>query len=591
MIETLLEAMPNEDKKQIEKAIAFAQNKLDKEDYLHSILTAELLIEKQLDTETIIASTLHDIEYYGKGTHEEIKKEFGEKVAEIVQEATQIQQTIDRNFPKIKSETMSLLILSIASNIQTLVIQLAEIITLFKHPNKKQDLKRLIKVTKDIYIPLSIKLGLSNYTWDLQDLVFYAENPQAYEKIKQLVGKTKVEREQLIEEVKKEMLEALKGKISCQISGRPKGLNSIYEKMKKTPFDKINDIYGIRIICNKEKECYEVLGYIHSLYKLLPDAFDDYFAKPKENGYKSIHTAVKRGEDTIEVQIRTWEQHMRIESNLYWEYKRIKSKKIDQELSWERQLIEWQKSIGESAERKKIISKHIFAFTPKNDVIQLSAGATAIDFAFAVHTDIGKKMKKVIINNKLMPIETKLNNLDKVEIITDSKPQIKSTWLNYATTEKARSKIKTHFGIQIKKTNAKEKPLALKKIKMADCCHPLPGEDVIGVKTTKRKIIIHKKNCPNIKKIQKSKLIEINFETAKGKTRLRVVVVDRIGLLGEILTEIKKSGAKIIKTNFEIKKTGYAEALFDLESENVNKIERLMERIENLPSVQNVKRE
>ena len=257
-------------------------------------------------------------------------------------------------------------------------------------------------------------------------------------------------------------------------------------------------------------------------------------------------------------------------------------------MSWERQLLEWQKQTGEEKFEKKIAGNKIFTFTPKNDAIPLPREATALDFAFAVHTEIGKKAEKVKINGQLKTLETKLNNLDKIEIITNPKTQMKKSWLQNVITEKAKTKIKTHFQLNTKKIS-KEIPLKMKdtkKIKMAECCHPLPGEDVIGVKTTKRKIIIHKKDCPNIKKLTKEKLLQINFEREKGETGIRIKAIDRNGLLGEILEEIKNSGATLKNTNFKIKKNGYIDAMFSLEIKNAQKLEKLIEKINSIPSIQ-----
>ena len=240
---------------------------------------------------------------------------------------------------------------------------------------------------------------------------------------------------------------------------------------------------------------------------------------------------------------------------------------------------------------KKTVGKRIFAFTPKNDAISLPIGASVIDFAYAVHTDIGKRMEKAKVNGIFVPIETKLKNLDKVEIITTDKPQVKKAWLNFVETEKAKTKIKSLFGLKtVKKKNVCIAQKDMKKIKLAECCHPLPGEEVVGVKTTKRKIMVHKKNCPNIAKLPKDKLLCIDFEQDTGKTQIKVVVLDRLGVLAEILSEIKNAGVNLNNTTFKIKKTGYAEAIFELEVKSVEKLDKLIEKIEHVPSVQHVER-
>jgi GTP diphosphokinase / guanosine-3',5'-bis(diphosphate) 3'-diphosphatase len=592
-LNNLIDVTLEKDQPKVQNAYTYLEKKLTKEEVEHASRVTKILIEKGLGAETLIAGLLHDTIYNKKSTFEDIKNNFGENVAGIVKEIAIIKEVVDSNYSRLDSETISSLVFSISSDLQTIIIILAEVTEMLGEALRESSHpKRLIAVTKEIYSPLALKLGIARSNWKIEDDCFKLESPEAYEKIKKLVNKTREEREALIEEVKEEISKLINGKIDFQISGRPKNFKAIHEKLKKTIFRNIHDLYGIRIICNKEKDCYEALGYVHSKYPIIPGAFDDYIAKPKSNGYKSIHTAIKRDEDILEVQIRTWEQHLRIESNLYWEYKKLKQNRdFEKKLSWERQLIEWQKSIGEESNKKKFYSKRIFVFTPKNEVISLPSGATTIDFGFAVHTDIGKKIKQAKVNGFLVPIETKLQNLDKVEIITDNKIQIKESWINNVITEKAKSKIKAHFGMtSTKKIKNPIQTASLKKIKMADCCHPLPGEDVIGVKTTKRKIIIHKKNCPNLKKISKTKLVEISFDKGEGKTQLKVSGIDRIGLLGEILNEIKKNNGHILKTNFDIKKSGYVIATFDIEIANLTKLEKLMEKLGKIPSINSIER-
>ncbi len=572
------------------EALKLVEDRLGFEKKEHAKRVAEIIKEKELSEETILAATIHDLIYKEKATYDEIKEKFSEKIAEIVQETATVQKVLDRNYTKIPPETMSELLLSTVSTLEPIIITIADAYDTLKE-NSEKEYPFLAKQCEEIYIPLAIKLGITKLDWKLQDVVFRTQNPQGYQKIKSMVKRTREEREKLVEEVKKEIEHTLKGKLNCQVYGRPKNFKAIYEKLKKVSFNKMYDIYGIRIICNKEKDCYVALGYIHSKYDIIQEAFDDYIAKPKNNGYKSIHTAIIRNKDIIEVQIRTWEQHLRTESSLYWEYKRIKKyKELERDVSWERQLIDWQKDIG-TENKKKSIGKKIFIFTPRNDVIVLPVGANAIDFAFAVHTDVGKKMQKAKINNQLVPIETKLNNLDKVEIIAGEKTNIQKSWLTTVVSEKAKQKIKQQFGIKTQKRKGEsERKSSYKKIKMAECCKPLPGEDVIGVKTTKRRIIIHKKECKNVLKLPKSKLVEIDFEKEKGETEIKVKAVDRIGLLSEILQEIKKNGAKLLTTNFKIKKSGYVEAIFGIEINNAQKLDKVLQKIQKIPSVQEAER-
>ncbi len=548
----------------------------------------ETLLKKDLPL-TCVEALIFKTILKGKKETEELKQKFSENAKKIALNMIQMEEVIKRNYSKIPNETIPSIILSLSEDFQPIIIEIEETADALFNKEKFIYENNYAKKAIDIWLPLAIKIGMSDCEWKIQDFSFRVINPQGFEKVKKLVNKPREEREKLIEEVIIELKKLLEGKIKTTIYGRPKSFKSIFDKLNKVSFEKIYDIYGVRIICEKEKECYEALGLVHFKYDLIQAAFDDYIAKPKPDGYKSIHTAVKRKNDEIEVQIRTWAQHLRITGENYWNYKKIsKDKEFEKELSWERQLLEWQKQTGKERNNTKNTGNKLFIFTPKNDVIPLPKGSTVIDFAFAVHTDIGKNAEKGKINGQLVPLETKLSNLDTVEIVTNEKSQMKKTWLQNAITEKATSKIKTFFGM-IKNKEKKENILSTKeakKIKMAECCHPLPGEDVVGVKTTKRKIIIHKKNCPNISKINKNKLVNINFEREKGETGVRIKAIDRPGLLGEILEEIKNSGATLKNTNFKIKKNGYADAMFILEIKNAQKLENLIEKLSNIPSVQ-----
>jgi guanosine-3',5'-bis(diphosphate) 3'-pyrophosphohydrolase len=555
-----------------------------------------ILQEKKLGKEILLSYLLKELFNQKQITFEEIEKVFGEEIKNIVKENIRIFQVLKANYKKITSELLEELVLSLSSDLRTLLLIIIELIYDLKNKTtNNQNQKANVFLAHQIFAPLATKLGISEFKWQLEDYAFKVENQKQYDQIKKQINKTREEREEIIKNIKEELKNYFKNKKEIQIFGRPKNFYSIYKKSKTIPIQKMLDIYGVRIICNKERDCYEILGYIHSKYDFIKEAFDDYISKPKitKTGleYKSIHTIIKHKNELIEVQIRTWQQHMKIESNLYWEYKQIKNKKIDQNLSWERQLIEWQKNLGQETTKLKNLSKRIFIFTPQNEIISLPKDSTALDFAFAVHSEIGQHTQKAIVNKELVPIDTKLKNLDKVEIITDAKTKIKRNWINFVVSEKAKTKIKRYFGIK-EKLKQKMKPTLKKekKIKLAECCSPLPGEDVIGIKTTKRKIIIHKRDCPNIKNTPDNKKIEIYFEKNKGKTKIKIIALDRLGLLAEILTTLQKNKITLISNEFEIKKKGYVQAIFEVEVKNINKLEKTLEDLKKIPSIQDLQR-
>lgn len=436
--------MPNEEipQKEIQKAKEYLKEQKTPMSEIIERTVEELKI-KGMPKEAILALMLHKLKKE-KINEKEITGLFGEKTLEIMQTIIRMEEIIQTNYGKIPAETLGSIALSISNEFEPIIVKIAETANELEAGTDTEE----VKIAEDVYAPLATKLGLNDYAWKLQDYSFKVTTPEGWRKIKNLVSKPRKEREELVETVRKEIEELIKGKLTAEVSGRPKNFRAIYEKLKKVPFQRMHDLYGVRIICNTEKECYEALGYIHSKYEIIPEAFDDYISKPKSDGYKSIHTAVKRGKDVVEVQIRTWEQHLRALGQSYWSYKKIrKDKEFEKELSWERQLIEWQKETGKPPLGKKISGRKIFVFTPKNEAIALVQGASVIDFAFAVHTDVGKRMEKAKVNGKFVPIETKLNNLDRVEIIVSEKSQMKKAWLVSALSDKARTKIKTFFGM------------------------------------------------------------------------------------------------------------------------------------------------
>jgi len=594
----ILARYSKEEQPRISLALNLIKKRLPKNIVEHDIRTAATLAKKQLSIESILVGLLHSLPITDSVKENELRNLFGNNVVEILKEKALLLNVVKTNFPKIPAETMSSLILSITSDLNTIIIRIAELVDSLKYRlSGSAETKKLARIATELYSPLALKLGITDFNWKLQDYSFEIEHPDKYNEIKKLVGKSREEREKIILEMKKELTKLFeKRKINAQVFGRPKNFKAIFDKMEKTPFKEIHDIYGMRILCNKERECYEVLGHIHSKFDFIKSDFDDYIAKPKkEKGkkYKSIHTTIKNANEIIEIQIRTWEQHLKIESNIYWDYKQLnKDSNYEKELSWERQLLEWQKQIGETPSRKNNLNKKIFAFTPKHEVISLPLKSTALDFAFAIHTDIGKKAVKAKVNGTIVHLDTLLKNLDKVEIITSKKNEIKRTWLSMVSSEKARERIKRYFGITDSKKKKKTAPkVALKKVKLAECCHPLPGEDVIGIKTTKRKIIIHKRTCTNVNNFDKNKLVEIEFEKDKGKTKLLVTALDTDGLLADILDKIRASKIELITVNFNIKKTGYVEAEFTLEVSNVKKIEKLMTKMYSISAIKNITRE
>ena len=466
LIQKIKENCINVDLDVINKAfnLAFEAHKEQKREsgepyIIHPIDVAVILAELGMDTSTIVAGLLHDVIEDTDYTYEDIKEIFTEEVANLVSGVTKITKMEYKSKEEQQADNFRKMLLAMANDIRVIIIKLADRLhnmrTLKYMPKEKQ--KRISKETLDIYAPIAHRLGISKVKWELEDLCFrYLHEEEYYDLVNQIAEK-RVERETYIAKT----IEDLYGKleeagIDSDIDGRPKHFYSIYRKMvtKNKSIEQIFDLTAIRILVNSVKDCYEVLGIVHTIYKPIPGRFKDYIAMPKPNMYQSLHTTVigPQGK-TFEIQIRTFEMHKTAEYGIaaHWKYKEgdasdSKQKSFENKLVWLRDMLEWQKETSDAEEfmegfKINLFTDEIFLFTPKGVVIDLPNGATPIDFAYRIHTDIGNKCVGAKVNGKIVPLDYQLKTGQIVEILTSNS----SKGLNIAKSNQAKSKIRSWF--------------------------------------------------------------------------------------------------------------------------------------------------
>ncbi|NLY71226.1 MAG: bifunctional (p)ppGpp synthetase/guanosine-3',5'-bis(diphosphate) 3'-pyrophosphohydrolase [Clostridiales bacterium] len=445
------------------------QKRKSGEDYIvHPIEVTKILADLGMDENTLIAGLLHDAIEDTSYTYEEIKKDFGEEVALLVDGVTKLGSLVYESKEERQAENLRKMFLAMSKDIRVLIIKLADRLHNLRTINymDENQIREKCKETLEIYAPLASRLGIYTIKFELEDIALKELEPKAYYDLVENVNMKKEQREEHINkviEVIKENLDSLN--ISYEITGRNKHFYSIYRKMKyqNRHLDEIFDLTAIRIIVDTVKDCYAVLGMIHTKWKPIPGRFKDYIAMPKPNRYQSLHTTVI-GDDgkPFEIQIRTVDMHKVAEYGIaaHWKYKEgITSTNEEDKLSWLRQTLEWQKELSDSKEfvetlKVDLFSNQVFVFTPKGDVIELPAGSTPLDFAFKIHSAIGAKCVGAKVNGKMVPLDYTLNNGEIVEIITSANSKGPSIdWLRIVKSNAARNKIRQYLKKEYKSEN------------------------------------------------------------------------------------------------------------------------------------------
>ncbi|TFH41465.1 MAG: bifunctional (p)ppGpp synthetase/guanosine-3',5'-bis(diphosphate) 3'-pyrophosphohydrolase, partial [Chrysiogenales bacterium] len=619
---------PNIDLPTIQKAYLFAsaahegQMRLSGEPYIvHPLEVAITLASFQLDTSTIAAALLHDTIEDTGASLDMLENAFGHEVASLVDGVTKISSIKRRTKATAQAATLRKMLVATVKDVRVIIIKLSDKLhnmrTIMFHAPETRE--RVSKETLDIYAPLAHRLGMSEISSELEDLAFRVLHPAEFAEIKKGVAQRDTELDAYLENVRALLLERLSEMdIEAEIIGRAKHYYSIYKKIQaqKKSIDEIYDIRGIRIITNELRDCYGVLGIVHTLWSPIAARFKDYIAVPKSNMYQSLHTTVVGPEGHwLEIQIRTEKMHATAEMGIaaHWVYKEDPGalKKKSKDISFLKEVTEWQTELRDTREFMKslkmdLYENEIFVFTPQGKIIKLPKDATPVDFAYAVHTEVGNRCVGARVNSQIVPLKAKLKSGDIVEIMTNKKGHPSESWLKFVASPNARYKIRAWLRKKedsasksegdekhkdektVKVTIPKDEQVKLKSlskqkqtgiivdgtsdvlIRLSQCCQPIPGDDVVGFITRGRGIAVHKRRCPSLQRMtaEKERFINIVWKDASESVypiKLAVDAVDRPGLLKDVADEISLSKTNIIKAEAHIEERGVARFKFILE--------------------------
>lgn len=704
LIEKIKQYLPLDKVELVQEAYEFSvrahegQLRVSGEPYIeHPLQVALTLAELQLDASSLAAALLHDVVENCDVPIIDIETRFGSEVARLVDGVTRLGKIAwaGEDIARRESQAGNLrkMLVAMAEDIRVVFIKLADRLhnmqTLHVMPPEKQ--RRIAQETMEIYSPLAHRLGIWELKWQLEDLSFRYLEPEKYKHIARLIASRRVQRENFITQVIHILKEEFsKAGLKADISGRPKHIYSIQQKMDKYEsvgkhFDDIHDLLAIRVLVATVGDCYNALGIIHTLWHPIPDEFDDYIANPKPNGYQSLHTAVMcMGVTPLEVQIRTYEMHHIAEYGVaaHWRYKEGEKGDIrfEERISWLRQLIEWHREFSGAEEflesvKTDIFNDQVFVYTPKGEIKDLPRGSTPLDFAYRVHTELGHHCVGAKVNGKLVPLNYRLNNGDIVEVMTikggkGPSPDWLRPNLGYVNTSGAREKIRQWFKKQKRQENIErgrdllEKELKRLGIKYAEkselatlfkfdslddflatigygglsahtvamrlvsqteaprvvappevvrpssssikvlgvgdmltrlgeCCHPMPGDPIIGYITRSRGVTVHKIDCPNvIHEREKERLIEVEWgqEKAVYPARIQVEAWDRVGLVRDITTVVAEEKVNITSVSFSNRDDHTTSTILHLETQGLTQLSRIMEKIEGVRGIISVSR-
>ena len=466
----LAEHHPTTDLEPVDRAFDLAveahagQRRATGEPYVtHPIASAQILAELGIDPIAVQAALLHDVPEDTEYSLTDVEERFGSEVAQLVDGVTKLSRFSTHSHEQQQAENIRKMLLAMAQDIRVVLIKLADRLhnmrTLYGLPSEKQ--QRIARQTMEIYAPLAERLGIWQIKWELEDLAFKALDPDRFRELAKLLDTRRKGRETYIDRAIDELRPRLEAaSIEADLQGRPKHIYSIWKKMQRkgAEFGEIYDVYAIRVLVDEVRDCYAALGIVHSIWRPIPGQFDDYIAVPKNNLYQSLHTAVIALDGKpLEIQIRTHQMHQVSEVGIaaHWRYKEgTKSdREYDAKLAWLRQLMDWQRDVSESDATEfvegiklDIFQDQVFVFTPKGDIKDLPAGATPLDFAYRIHTDVGHRTIGAKVNNRLVPLDYRLKNGDIVEIVTTKGEHGPSRdWLNVVRTSHAREKIRQWF--------------------------------------------------------------------------------------------------------------------------------------------------
>lgn len=554
--------------------------------FTHPVETCRILMTLKADSATICAALLHDILEDTKTKPEQVLKDFGKDISNLVQGLTNIDKFKFESREEYNNENIRKVLLASSKDIRVMLIKLADRLhnmrTLKYLPSEKQ--KEISRMTMEIFAPIAEKLGLWSIKGELEDYSLRFLEPEAYQLLKERIGEKRVDRERKTNEIVSLIQNELdKNKIKAKVFGRAKYFYSIYKKMKTKgkDFGEIFDLIGIRIITTTKDDCYATLNIIHNMWPYKKSRLKDYIQFPKDNGYQSIHTTVYGPYNKVlEIQIRDLKMHYEAEGGIaaHWKYTGTeRDKQFDRRIQWFKQAIEWRsmsKNAKEFLENLKLdfYENEIVVLTPKGDPITLKEGSTPLDFAYEVHTSIGNHCYAATVNGKAVPLDYKLKSGEVVHIITRNNVKPPTSWLKIVQTNLAKTKIRHALGIakksSVNKSLVEKSKLANKiqikdpsimgHIKISECCSPHLNDPIIGFLNKDNNIItIHRFDCPQINIFDKAKRVDVSWkinDKEKEFTNLRLKVKERVGLLSEILNMLSENNLSLDSMNSKVSK-------------------------------------
>jgi GTP pyrophosphokinase len=703
LLATLVERYPSADLVDVGRAFDMAveahagQRRASGEPYVtHPIASAQILADLGIDPIAIEAALLHDVPEDTEYSLADLEERFGAEVARLVDGVTKLSKFSTLSHEQQQAENIRKMFLAMAEDIRVVLVKLADRLhnmrTLAALGPEKQ--LRIAHQTMEIYAPLAERLGIWQVKWELEDLAFKVIEPGRFRELARLLDTRRVGREGFIERA----IEVLRPKLEeagivADLQGRPKHLYSIWKKMqrKSAEFGEIYDVYAIRVLVEDVRDCYATLGIVHSIWRPIPGQFDDYIAVPKNNLYQSLHTAVIALDGKpLEIQIRTQQMHQISEVGIaaHWRYKEgsRSDREYDAKLAWLRQLMEWQRDVSDATEfvegiKLDIFNDQVFVFTPKGDIKDLPAGATPLDFAYRIHTDVGHRTIGAKVNNRLVPLDYRLRNGDIVEIVTTKGEHGPSRdWLNLVRTSHAREKIRQWFKRQERDENIVHGRDALERelrrlartsisvvgvdrllevarqfnfetaddfyaavgygaisaqsvvmrlgvvddthftlptvapspepsraggvrvkgvgdllIRFGKCCHPIPGDTIVGFITRGKGVTVHLQACPTVSGEREiDRLIAVEWEAAPAQTypiAIRVEAFDRTGLLNDVTQVVAEAKVNILAAAVNVSQDHTAIVTATLQVSSVAQLARVMSRIEQIKDVLSVQRD
>ncbi len=660
------------------------QHRMSGEPYItHPLAVAKILAEMRMDYEGIIAAILHDVIEDTPTAKEQLEKEFSKEVAELVDGVSKITQIDFGSKAEAQAENFRKMMLAMVKDIRVIMIKLADRLHNMRtlgvmRPDKR---RRIARETLEIYAPIATRLGMNKVRLELEDLGLAALYPDRYRVLKDAVSKARGNRKEIINKIETSIKRRLRQEnLNGEVLGREKHLYSIYTKMlsKRLSFREVFDMYAFRIVVDSADECYRVLGVMHNLYKPVPGKFKDYIAIPKANGYQSLHTILFGPYGVpIEIQVRTHDMDEVAESGVaaHWLYKTgdNNSPSSARAREWLRNLLELQKNAGDSLEfienvKIDLFPDEVYVFTPDGDIMEMPRSASVVDFAYAVHSDIGNTCVAARVDRRLVPLRTQLYNGQTVEVITASGANPNPSWLSFVVTAKARTNIR-HYLKQLRQEDAIElgkrmldkalmslgsslanisdeqidelltishlanrdvlfediglgarlpilvarqlianddeteeqiQPLVIKGtegmvVSFAKCCHPIPGDPIVGFVSAGRGIVVHTQSCNNIADYRKlaDKWIDVEWSAdIQGDfvAEMRVEVANQRGVLATLAAIISDMGSNIENVDIE-ERDGMTNSInFTMTVKNRDHLAKIIRRAKSVKNVMHISR-